>query len=294
MFYLVVGILCNIVLLLILKSFQRFKVASFPAIIVNYIVAGSISLLFTNPKTVYIEATHLWLPSLFLGVLFVAIFNLISLTIEKNGVSVATVSNKMSVVIPVILAFIIYKDSPHLLKIVGIIIALFSVLLVSSSNTQAIDTQTTGLKKDKLKFILPIAVFFGSGMIDSTVNYVQKKLVHSEIETACFSGLSFFAAALIGILFFIFFYKDKSNLDIKRTLIAGIILGLPNYFSIYFIMKAIDGNFIESSVLYPLLNVSVVLGSTLGAYLFFAEKISLKNMAGIALSVLAIALIALA
>ena len=294
MLYLVVGILCNIILLLILKSFQRFKVASFPAIIVNYIVAGSISLLFTNPKTVYFEATYLWLPSLLLGALFVAIFNLISVTIEKNGVSVATVSNKMSVVIPVILAFIIYKDSPHLLKIVGIIIALLSVLLVSSSNTQDINIQTTGLKKDKLKFILPIAVFFGSGMIDSIVNYVQKKLVHSEIETACFSGLSFFAAALIGILYFIFFYTDKTNLDIKRTLIAGIILGLPNYFSIYFIMKAIDANFIESSVLYPLLNVAVVLGSTLGAYLFFAEKLSLKNMAGIALSVLAIALIALA
>ena len=59
-------------------------------------------------------------------------------------------------------------------------------------------------------------------------------------------------------------------------------------------MKAIDANFIESSVLYPLLNVAVVLGSTLGAYLFFAEKLSFKNIAGIALSIIAIALIALA
>ncbi len=294
MFYLVVGILCNIILLLILKSFQKFNVASFPAIIVNYVVAGSISLLFTNPKTVYFEASHLWLPSLALGALFCSIFFLISLTIERNGVSVATVSNKMSVVIPVILAFIIYKDSPHLLKILGIIMALLSVFLVSSAPVSQTTDASVPATKDKIKFILPIAVFFGSGMIDSIVNYVQKKLVHSEIETACFSGLSFFAAALIGLIAFVFFYKDKAKLDIKRTLIAGTVLGLPNYFSIYFIMKAIDANFIESSVLYPLLNVAVVLGSTLGAYLFFAEKLSFKNMAGIALSVFAIALIALA
>jgi drug/metabolite transporter (DMT)-like permease len=294
MLYLVVGILCNIILLLILKSFQKFKVASFPAIIVNYVVAGCISLLFTSPKSVYIEATHLWLPSLALGALFCSIFFLISLTIERNGVSVATVSNKMSVVIPVILAFIIYKDSPHLLKILGIIMALLSVFLVSSSSVNQTADATSSIKPNKIKALLPLAVFFGSGMIDSIVNYVQKKLVHSEIETACFSGLSFFAAALIGMIAFMFFYKDKAKLDIKRTLIAGTILGLPNYFSIYFIMKAIDANFIESSVLYPLLNVAVVLGSTLGAYLFFAEKLSFKNIAGIALSVLAIALIALA
>jgi drug/metabolite transporter (DMT)-like permease len=294
MLYLVVGILCNIILLLILKSFQKFKVSSFPAIIVNYIMAGCISLLFTSPKSVYIEATHLWLPSLALGALFCSIFFLISLTIERNGVSVATVSNKMSVVIPVILAFIIYKDSPHLLKILGIIMALLSVFLVSSSSVNQTADATSSIKPNKIKALLPLAVFFGSGMIDSIVNYVQKKLVHSEIETACFSGLSFFAAALIGMIAFMFFYKDKSKLDIKRTLIAGTILGLPNYFSIYFIMKAIDANFIESSVLYPLLNVAVVLGSTLGAYLFFAEKLSFKNIAGIALSVLAIALIALA
>ena len=294
MFYLIIGISCNILLLLILKAFQRFKVASFPAIVVNYFSACSIAFLFTNPKSAFLEASHLWVSSLLLGILFVCVFYLISLTIEKNGVSVATVSNKMSVVIPVVLAFIIYKDSPHLLKILGIIIALLSVFLVSSAPVSQTTYTSVPTTKDKIKFILPIAVFIGSGLIDALVNYVQKKIVHSDAETSCFSGLTFFAAGIIGVLAFIFFYKKKATIDIKKTIIAGIILSLPNYFSIYFTMKAIDANFIESSVLYPLLNVAVVLGSTLGAYLFFAEKLSFKNIAGIALSIIAIALIALA
>jgi drug/metabolite transporter (DMT)-like permease len=294
MFYLIIGISCNILLLLILKSFQRFNVASFPAIVVNYFSAGSIAFFFTNPKTIYIEASHLWLPSLLLGVLFVCVFNLISLTIEKNGVSVATVSNKMSVVIPVVLAFIIYKDSPQLLKILGIIMALLSVFLVSSASTRSPLKRENETKEGKNKLLLPLAVFIGSGLIDAVVNYVQKKLVHTDGETSCFSGLTFFSAGIIGVVFFLLFYKNKASINIQKTIIAGIILSLPNYFSIYFTMKAIDTNFIESSVLYPLLNVSVVLGSTLGAYLFFAEKLSLKNIAGIALSVIAIALIALA
>ncbi len=287
MLYLIIGIACNILLLLILRSFHRFNVASFPAIVVNYFVAGSFSLLFTTPKTIYFEATHLWMPALFLGSLFVSIFYLISQTTVKLGVSVASVANKMSVIIPVILAFIIYKDSPDLFKILGIIIALLSVFLVSASHKK----EQTGY--DKKNFILPLAVFLGSGIIDALVNYAQKVLVHSEAETACFSGLSFYSAGLIGVVAFVLFYKEKSTIDIKKTIIAGIILGTPNFFSIYFIMKAIDANFMQSSVLYPILNISVVLGSTLCAYLFFAEKLSVKNMIGIGLSVLAIAFIAL-
>ncbi|MHB8261545.1 MAG: EamA/RhaT family transporter [Bacteroidia bacterium] len=288
MFFLIIGIVFNVALLLILKFFQRYKVAAFPAILVNYFVAGSISVFFTHPKTIYLEASHLWLVSIVMGALFVCVFYLISITVVKNGISVTTVANKMSVVIPVILAFIIYEDSPHLLKIVGIILALLSVFLVSSSGK----TKDSPLKSSSGKFLLPIVVFIGSGIIDALVNYIQKKVVHSEVETTCFLGLTFFAAGLIGVVAFMLFYKDKASLNIKRTLLAGVILGLPNYFSIYFIMKAIDANFIESSVLYPILNVGVVLGSALGAYVFFAEKLSFKNRMGIALSVLAIALIA--
>ena len=288
MFYFIIGISCNILLLLILRSFQKFNITSFPAIVVNYFVAGSVSLLFTSPKTIFLEASHLWLPSVVLGSLFISIFYLISKTIEKNGVSVATVSNKMSVVIPVVLAFMIYKDSPHLLKIAGIILALLSVFLVISKPRQE------GSVVAKGSYLLPLAVFVGSGLIDAIVNYVQKKLVHSEIETSCFSGLSFYAAGILGIIAFVVFFKDKQAIDVKKTLLAGTLLGIPNYFSIYFIMKAIDANFAQSSVLYPILNVSVLLGSTLGAYLFFAEKLSLKNIAGIVLSVLAIVLISMA
>jgi len=287
-FYLVISVICNILLLLIIRSYQKFGVASFPAIIVNYFVAGSLSLFFTTPKTIYLEASHLWLPALFLGSLFVTIFFLITKTTEKMGVSVASVANKMSVVIPVILAFIIYKDSPHLFKLLGIIIAFISVFLVSASDKK---TESVSGKKN---FLLPIAVFLGSGIIDAIVNYAQKKMVHSEAEATCFSSLSFFSAGLIGFIAFLILYKNKKSIDVKKTILAGVILGVPNVFSIYFIMKAIDANFIESSVLYPVFNVSVVLGSTFFAYLFFAEKLSLKNIIGVILSVIAIAFIAFA
>jgi drug/metabolite transporter (DMT)-like permease len=285
MFFLLTGIICNIILLIVLKSFKKFGVAAFPAIVVNYFVAGSFSLLFTSPKSIYLDATHLWLPAALLGILFVSVFFLISLTTDKIGVSAASVANKMSVAIPVILAFIIYGDSITWLKIAGIILALLSVVFVSASGKKE-------TSEKKPNYLLPAAVFIGSGVIDALVNYVQKKIVQNDVETACMVGLFFFAAGTFGLLGFLLFYKDKKNLNIKKTLLAGIILGTPNYFSIYFVMRAISCDIMQSSVLYPIVNVGVVLGSTLIAFLFFAEKLSFKNWAGIILSVVAIGLIA--
>ncbi len=285
MFFLLSGICCNVILLIVLKSFKKFDVPAFPAIVVNYFVAGSFSLLFTSPKNVYLEATHLWLPAALLGILFVSVFYLISLTTERIGVSAASVANKMSVVIPVLLAFLLYGDTITWLKITGIFLALLSVIFVSSSHKTETNTR-------KQNFLLPASVFVGSGIIDALVNYAQKKIVHSYTETACLSGLFFFAAGIFSLLAFIFFYRKKENINVKKTLLAGIILGTPNYFSIYFVMQAISSNTMQSSVLYPIINVGVILGSTILAFLFFSEKLSFKNWMGIALSVIAIALIA--
>jgi drug/metabolite transporter (DMT)-like permease len=290
MLFLLGGIACNVILLLILRSFKKYNIEAFPAIVANYFVAASFSFAFTSSKQVFIEATHLWTPSILLGILFVSVFYLISLTTEKMGVSVASVANKMSVVIPVIMAFLLYGDQVTLLKVTGIVLALLSVVFVSSKENSG----ETGGKMRVSNWILPAAVFLGSGVIDSLVNFAQKKVVQNEDETACLTGLFFYAAGLVGLLGFLIFYKRKKELNYGRTLLAGVILGTPNYFSIYLVMRAIRDNVLESSVLYPVVNVGVVLGSTLSAFFFFSEKLSMKNWLGIVLSVVAIALITLA
>ncbi|HXB40610.1 MAG TPA: DMT family transporter [Bacteroidia bacterium] len=287
MLFLIAGIACNVALLLIIKSFKRYNIEAFPAIVVNYFVAATFSLAFTSTKGIYMDAIHLWIPSLILGILLVSVFYLISLTTDKMGVSVASVANKMSVVIPVIMAFMLYGDTITFFKIVGIILALLAVVLVSSRNNKEGENK-------KINWILPAAVFVGAGIIDALVNYCQKKIVQSDDETACLTGLFFYAAGTFGLITFLLFYRNKKKLNYGKIILAGIILGTPNYFSIYLIMRAISNNVLQSSVLYPVVNVGVVLGSTLSAFLFFSEKLSVKNWMGILLSVAAIALITLA
>lgn len=285
MLFLALGILCNVILLLILKAFERFGVPTLQGIVVNYFVAGTTALFFVGePFTLGEVISADFFPiSLLLGALFISIFYFISLTAQKINIAVASVANKMSVVIPVIVAFLLYGDSISAFKIAGILLALASVYLTTRPDGE----KTPGGNH----WMLPLIVFIGSGIIDALVNYGSKRLIHSPKEAALFTGFGFYIAGCIGVLWLLYLIIIKKEKLLFRSVIAGILLGIPNFFSIYFILKALSCNVLESSQLYPVANVFIVILSSLGGILFFKERLNRMNYLGIALSILAIGLI---
>jgi uncharacterized membrane protein len=69
-------------------------------------------------------------------------------------------------------------------------------------------------------------------------------------------------------------------------------LGIFNYFSIYFLLRALQNDFINSSSIFTINNVAIVLLSTIFGILFFKETLSKKNWFGIGLAVISIILVA--
>jgi drug/metabolite transporter (DMT)-like permease len=75
-----------------------------------------------------------------------------------------------------------------------------------------------------------------------------------------------------------------------KHIAAGFFLGLINFGSTYYMLKAIS--VFESSVVFPVTNAAVVGLSGLTGYIVFKEKLSRMNWAGIGLALLAILIIA--
>ena len=75
-----------------------------------------------------------------------------------------------------------------------------------------------------------------------------------------------------------------------RNIIAGIILGLINFGSTFYILKAMG--IFKSSVVFPITNAGIVSLSALIGYFFFREKLKLVNWIGIGLAIIAIIMIA--
>jgi multidrug transporter EmrE-like cation transporter len=286
MIWLILSIATSSLLYVIFKYFQVFKVNRLHAIVFNYVIAcgtGIIAYRGTINSAQILEAS--WLPyAVFLGFLFIILFNVMALTSQKNGLSVAAVSSKMSLVIPVMAGYWLYDESLGWIKIVGIVLALASVFLTSVKSGGSFSITREYL-------LLPLLLFAGSGLIDVTLKYAETVHV-PDGEEPLFSAVCFIVAFVIGIFVMSYEARQKRYLN-KKSIIAGIILGVPNYFSIYFLIKALKTD-MESSVIYPINHVGTVLLTSLFGIVFFKEKMGFKNYLGIVIAVIAIVLVALA
>ena len=284
MIFLIFSVFITSLLFVIFKLFDVYKVNTFQAIVLNYAVAlcfgfvhSEISLSVTE-----IPQQPWFLGATILGFLFITVFLVMGITAQKNGLSVASVAGKMSVVIPVVLGIFLYNESIGFVKIIGIILALVAVYLSSAKS----DTAPVKFKN----LLFPMLLFLGSGSIDTLLKYTEDTYV-SKGAVPMFLSTIFGCALLFGIFFMVIqFFSKKVKFEWK-TLIGGIALGVPNYYSMEFLLKALQTEGLESATIFTINNVSVVVLTTVFALLFFKEKLVKKNWIGIGLAIISILLV---
>lgn len=283
MIYLLLSILSSTAIFVVFKLLKSYNINTLQAIVVNYFTACIIgSLLYKGDiKPAEIIQTNWFIAAIVLGFLFISIFNVMALTAQKNGLSVASVASKMSVIIPVVFGILVFKESVGFQKITGILLALVAVYLTSlKQKDNAVLTQS---------IYLPLILFFGSGIIDTSINYFAP-----DDNIPLFSATIFAMAAVIGVLLLSFKYlKSKQRFKLK-SLPFGIILGIVNYTSIHFLLLALRVENTESSTLFTINNIAILSLSTLIGLVLFKEKISKKNWIGISLALISILLVTLA
>lgn len=283
---LLLSIASSTIILTLFKAFGKFKVNTFQAIVVNYIVAASCGYV-AYGATIWTDLPWFkswFIPAALLGVLFIAIFNLMALTAQRAGLSVASVATKMSVALPILFGFLYYKEEVSLPKVVGILLALIALYLSSQKNE--------GSRKLQLKvLVLPLLVFLGSGVIDTSIKFLEEQYVGQK-DVSQFSATIFAFAALSGILLIIIkAFQSKVKIQ-GKNLVAGIALGIPNYFSIYFLVQALRIPYLDSATVFTLNNIAIVVAATLIGILLFKERLSKSNWLGIVLALISIAVIA--
>ena len=287
MIYLLLSILASTIIFIIFKLFEKFQINIFQAIVVNYCIAFTTGILSYNGTITISQLPNLdWFYyTLILGALFIIVFNLMAITTQKSGLSVVSVATKMSVVVPVLFGLLYYNESLGAVKLIGIAIALIAVYLTSNKSKQ-------GISVNRKSIVLPILVFIGSGIIDTSIKFLEDTYVANN-DVPLFSAIIFLAAAVIGFIFIIIQIIRGSFKFEFKNIIAGICLGVPNYFSIYFLVQTLRSDILESSGIFAINNVSIVALSTFAGIFIFKEKLIRKNWIGIALAILSIVLISI-
>jgi drug/metabolite transporter (DMT)-like permease len=262
--------------------FEIYKVNSVLAIAINYLVAAFVGLFFIQP--VPLSGTDInWIAiSSCLGFMFSLIFNLSKMTTQKVGMGITSVAMKLGVVFPVLIGILFYSEDFQWINYVGLLLGFSSIYFVNKSS------KDVDYKQDKL--ILPLLVWFGSGLCDSAVQLIQK-LFPIPASNGTFSFTAFLSAATSSIAFVLF---KRMKWDIK-SLIGGIALGIPNYFSIYFLVKALQEMqkefYMESSSLFMVNNLSIVILSVGIGLVLFREKLDRLKIFGLFLALVSLYLI---
>jgi len=275
------------VLIVFFKLFHKYGVDNLQALIVNYFVAGSCGLYFSDVPLSGVEGSINYVihsPWIFhavaIGVLFIVTFNLYATGTQKVGIAITTIANKLSLFIPVGFALILYPNEElTIIKVIGFVLAVIGIYLSSTKGKK--------LSFDKKYLWLIILVFVGQGFADTIFNNAQKTVVN-EAEAGLFFMCLLLIAGISGVLILLGkSIKQKPKLEFKN-LIAGAIFGIPNYASLIFFFNALESSGFEASQVFPVVSMGVVVGSAIVGLILFKEKLTMMNWLGLGFAVVSI------
>lgn len=285
MIYFILVIVLNTLLSVLFKIFPKYNIDTFQAIVFNYITCVITGTWYLGAMPFTTTQMHAaWLPyAIIMGIAFISVFNLIGYCTKTIGITATTISNKLSLIIPVIISIIAYNETSTTLRIIGILLAIPAVYF-SSKKTEKADKQNSW-KLIALLFLL-------SGLLDSFVKFVETTFLNHTEDQAYYTIYVFSTAAIIGMGILIQNLIRKKNKFEFKNVIAGCILGIPNYFSIYFFIKLLNSHIMNSSAIIPIANIGVVVCAAIAALFLFKERMNKVNTIGLLLGIAAILLIA--
>lgn len=285
MIFLVLAIIFNVAIFALFRIFPRFKVVSFQAIVINYMVCVATGLIFTRRDSAWQELSleTAWLPyAIVLGAVFVATFYSMSLTTTYFSITVSSIASKISLVVPVFFTLFIFELSTKtfdLWNYIGVALAVVAIFLSSSS-------KPTGSRVKPWMIFLPLIVFVLGALLDTMMTWLNANFIQTG-EEGVFPVFIFATAACIGLVVIVIGRKGIS----RNTVLWGILLGLVNYFSVFYILRSLTAFQNDGALVFPILNMGIILGSMLASVLFFGEKLTSRMRIGILSALLAIYLI---
>jgi len=281
MIYLLLSIISSTVIFVTFKITQRYKADLIKLITVNYLVGTLLGFSFNHhPISISESLASKWIPyALLIGALFILMFFLIGYSIRNSGVAVTTIAGKMSMVIPILFSMYFFSEEKTFLKISGLVLATIAVFMTSY--------RPVNKAKNLLLLLLPILIFFGSGITDAVIKYAQNNYIPNQMSLL-FPSVVFLSSLIFGLLFILVKPKSLSKSISISELIGGTILGIANFCSLYFFILALNNSQLDSSVVFGMNNICIVLFSILIGLVLFKEKFSRLNFAGVFLAIISI------
>ena len=278
MLFLILSIICSVTVGVLFKVSRQFSGSSIQIVAWNYVFALIFCYFFFSPDLKDFGTSAPWKIYVPIGILLPTVFLFLAASIKKVGIVKTDAAQRLSLFIPIIAAWLLFKEDFNILKILALLIGFPALLLILAKPSQ----------NTKNKWLYPALVLLGFGVIDILFKQIA---LYTTLPYTTSLFVVFGIALLIMIAAVIYdVIVAKVQLSVKNILFGGLV-GVFNFGNILFYLKAHKAFSENPSTVFAGMNMGViVLGSLVGIF-FFKEKLTKMNFAGVFLALIAIILI---
>ena len=294
MIYLILAIVFSTGVFVAMRLFERFGLDNHQALMWNYVfAAGTGFIVCERFETMPQLVAEPWFGlSILTGFWFIFTYLLMTSSTQRSGVTVTSLSSKLSVVLPILAGVIWLGEKLNFVATMGIVLALVALVLVVGGRNKKSDGgdvsgKVSTRKNGWIVGLLPIFIFFGTGTGDILMKITEQQNTVGDLGFMI--AFIYFVALVFGVIIVVWdIARGKSKWQWKSAA-GGIGLGVINYFSTFCVYNSM--RCFDNVVLFPIYNIGVVSLTALTGWLLFKEKLTWKNYLGLGIAIIAVILI---
>ena len=216
------------------------------------------------------------------GFFYIASLILFQNSVKKNGVVLSSIFMKLGIMMPLIISILLFGEMPTMVQIIGFVIAVTAIVIINMKEKEENVTNHKTNRTSPVKLGL-ILVLVGCGMADGMSK------IYQELGTREFEELFLVCTFVIAFILSVLFVKYKKQKYTSNEILYGILLGVPNYYSARFLLKALGE--IPAVVAYPTFSIGTIAVITLTGVFAFKEKLTIRQMFAVGLIAVAVVLL---
>ena len=278
MLFLILSIICSVTVGVLFKVARSYNVSQVQIVAWNYVFALIFCYLSFSPDLSELRTLAPWGIYVPIGILLPAIFLFLAASIKQVGIVKTDAAQRLSLFIPILAAWLLFKEDFNILKITALLVGFPALLLILTKPSP----------NPENKWIYPAVVLLGFGIIDILFKQIA---LYTSLPYTTSLFVVFGIALLIMIVAVVYdVIVTKVPLNFKNIIFGGLV-GIFNFGNILFYLKAHKAFAENPSTVFAGMNMGViVIGSLVGIFVF-KEKLTKMNYAGLFLALIAIILI---
>lgn len=276
MLYLLLAVLCSMLISVITRVSGKYIRYNLSMLAVNYVMCTLFAALTAGPANLFPADGRLGSAvglGIITGIFYLVSFILFQWNVSVNGVVLSATFMKLGVLVPTAMSILFFHEVPSMIQVIGFVGALAAILLIQSDSGETRAANRSAL----------ILLLLGGGLCDGT-SKIYEQLGPAGLESQYFFYT--FLVALILAIGVVLFKKQRLG---RAELLFGVLIGIPNYFSARFLLRAVSC--IPAVVAYPSYSVGAILAAAVAGLVLFREKISRRSLCAFGIILISLALL---